>query len=140
MRVCLISPPYMSAVKSVIGTSSPPLGLAYLASVIRNKCEVKIVDANVLDYGLEDIKGELKAFQPDVVGVTSTTPSIYEAYKVAEAAKDVRKDCIVVLGGSHATFLPEETLTECGSVDVVVRGEGEETFCEIVDVIERGGA
>ncbi|MGC8940132.1 MAG: B12-binding domain-containing radical SAM protein [Candidatus Bathyarchaeia archaeon] len=140
MRVCLISPPYMSAVTSVVGTSSPPLGLAYLASTIRNKCEVKVVDANILDYGLEDVKRELKAFQPDVVGITSTTPSIYEAYRVAEAAKDVREDCVVVLGGPHVTFLPEETLTECGNADVIVRGEGEETFCELVDIIERGGS
>ncbi|MCD6243136.1 hypothetical protein J7K06_05595 [Candidatus Bathyarchaeota archaeon] len=37
MKVCLLSPPYRSAVKSVVGVSSPPLGLAYLASVLREK-------------------------------------------------------------------------------------------------------
>ena len=38
MKVCLLSPPYRSAVKSVVGVSSPPLGLAhlaYLASVFK---------------------------------------------------------------------------------------------------------
>lgn len=138
MRICLISPPYASAVESVIGTSSPPIGLAYLASMIRSKHDVKIVDANILGYGLEDVRRELKSFYPDIVGITSTTPSIYEAYRVAEIAKEVREDCTVVIGGPHATFLPEETMIECNDIDVVVKGEGEETFRELVDTIERG--
>lgn len=50
MRICLISPPYGSAVKSVLGVSSPPLGLAYLASMVREEHEMKIIDANVLGY------------------------------------------------------------------------------------------
>ena len=138
MRVCLVSPPYISAVKSVVGVSSPPLGLAYLASMVRDEYDVRIIDSNVFGYSLDDVRRELKNFYPDVVGITSSTPSIYEAYKVAEAAKSVRDDCIVVLGGPHATFLPEEVLTECRSVDVVVRGEGEETFQELVNAIDRG--
>ncbi|MEM1563079.1 MAG: radical SAM protein [Candidatus Bathyarchaeia archaeon] len=138
VRVCLISPPYKSAVKSVVGVSSPPIGLAYLASMIRNEHEVRIIDSNAINYGLDDIRRELKNFYPDVVGITSTTPSIYEAYRVAEAAKSVRDDCIVVIGGPHVTFLPEEALTECKSVDVIVQGEGEETFQELVKAIDHG--
>lgn len=138
LKVCLVSPPYSSAVKSVVGVSSPPLGLAYLASVIRDEYDVRIVDSNVLDYNLDDVRKELKNFYPDVVGITSSTPSIYEAYKVAEVAKSVRDDCAVVLGGPHATFLYEEVLTECKSIDVVVRGEGEETFQELINAMDRG--
>jgi len=44
VKICLISPPYNSAVRSVVGVSSPPIGLAYLASVLRGEHEVKIVD------------------------------------------------------------------------------------------------
>ncbi|MEM3566843.1 MAG: radical SAM protein [Candidatus Bathyarchaeia archaeon] len=138
MKVCLVSPPHSSAVKSVIGVSSPPLGLAYLASVIRDEHDVRIVDSNVLDYSLDDVRRELKNFYPDVVGITSSTPSIYEAYKVAEVAKSVRDDCTVVLGGPHATFLPEEALTECRSIDVIVQGEGEETFQKLINAIDHG--
>ena len=138
MKICLISPPYNSAVKSVVGVSSPPLGLAYLASMLRQDHEVKVVDSNILDYTMEDVEGELRSFYPDVVGVTSVTPSIYQAYKVAEIAKKVREDCTVVLGGPHATFLPRQTLKECRYVDVIVRGEGEETTKELVETIENG--
>ncbi|MCL7387226.1 MAG: B12-binding domain-containing radical SAM protein [Thaumarchaeota archaeon] len=138
LRVCLVSPPYMSAVKYVVGVSSPPLGLAYLASMIRDEHEVKIIDSNVLNYSFDDVRREMKNFDPDVVGITSVTPSIYEAYKVADLAKSVREDCIVIMGGPHATFLPDEVLMECKSIDIVVLGEGEETFRELINVIDRG--
>ena len=138
MKVCLISPPYNSAVKSVVGVSSPPLGLAYIASMLRQDHDVKIIDSNILNYTIEDVEKELRSFYPDIVGITSVTPSIYQAYEVAETAKRMRKDCTVVLGGPHATFLPIETLKECRYVDVIVRGEGEETIKDLVETIEKG--
>jgi anaerobic magnesium-protoporphyrin IX monomethyl ester cyclase len=140
MKVCLVSPLYYSDVKSVVGVSSPPLGLAYLASVLRQDHGVKIIDSNILNYTIEDVERELRSFNPDVVGVTSVTPSIYEAYKVAEIAKKVREDCTVILGGPHATFMPRQTLEECKYVDMIVRGEGEETTRELIEHIEKGAS
>jgi radical SAM superfamily enzyme YgiQ (UPF0313 family) len=138
MKICLISPPYNSAVKSVVGVSSPPLGLAYIASVLRQSHEVKIIDSNILNYTIGDVEEELRSFNPDVVGITSVTPSIYEAYKVAETAKKVREDCKVVLGGPHATFMPRQSMEECEYIDIIVRGEGEETTGELIENIEKG--
>jgi radical SAM superfamily enzyme YgiQ (UPF0313 family) len=140
MKVCLISPPYNSAVKSVVGISSPPLGLAYIASVLRQSHEVKIIDSNILNYTIGDVEEELRSFSPDIVGITSVTPSIYEAYKVAETAKKVREDCTVVLGGPHATFMPRQTMEECKNIDIIVRGEGEETTRELIENIEKGAS
>ncbi|MEM2842109.1 MAG: cobalamin-dependent protein, partial [Thermoproteota archaeon] len=131
-------PSYNSEVKSVVGVSSPPLGLAYIASMLRQNHEVKIIDSNILNYTLEDVKREMRSFNPDIVGITSVTPSIYEAYKVAETAKKVNEDCTVVLGGPHATFTPRQTLEECKYIDIIVRGEGEETTKELVENIEKG--
>jgi len=138
MKVCLISPPYSSAVKSVVGITSPPLGLAYIASMLRQNHEVKIIDSSILNYTIGDVERELRSFNPDVVGVTSVTPSIYEAYKVAETAKKVREDCTVILGGPHATFMPRQTMEECEYIDIIVRGEGEETTRELIENIEKG--
>lgn len=138
MKICLISPPYNSAVKSVVGVSSPLLGLAYLASMLRQDHEVKIIDANILDYTMADVIRELKGFYPDVIGISSVTPSIPQAYAVARIAKEVREDCKVVMGGPHVSFLPTQTLEECKHVDVIVKGEGEKTFNELIETIERG--
>jgi radical SAM superfamily enzyme YgiQ (UPF0313 family) len=140
MKVCLISPPYNSAVKSVVGASPPPLGLAYIASMLRQSHEVKIIDSNILNYTIGDVERELRSFNPDVVGITSVTSSIYEAYKVAETAKRIREDCIVILGGPHASFMPRQSMEECKYIDVIVRGEGEETARELIENIEKGSS
>jgi radical SAM superfamily enzyme YgiQ (UPF0313 family) len=138
LRVCLVSPPYESDVKSVVGVSSPPIGLAYLASVLRDGHDVKVLDANVLGYSFDYVRRELKEFYPDVVGITSVTPSIYQTYQVAKIAKDVREDCKVIVGGPHATFLPNQTLKECRFIDIIVRSEGEETIMELAETLEKG--
>jgi len=139
MKVMLIVPPSQSAVVSFFGTGGPPLGLAYLASALEEEGhEVEVVDSIVLGYGLDDLARKLRAFDPDVVGLTATTPSIYSAYEVAKLTKELLPDCTVVLGGPHASFTSVEVLEECPYVDVVVRGEGELTFCDLVNRLARG--
>jgi len=133
LRVLLISPPAQSVVKQVIGTAAPPLGLAYLASITRELgCDVKIIDSLAEDLTLRDIKAKITKFYPDVVGVTATTSMIYDAYDVAAVAKEVNPNAMVVIGGPHATFMASEILQECKHIDVVVRGEGELTFRELL--------
>jgi len=133
LKVLLISPPTESAIKRVIGAAAPPLGLAYLASVARELgCDVRIVDPQAENIGLKYIRAEIERFYPDVVGVTATTPTIYDAYDVAAVAKKADPDAMVVIGGPHATFTASETLQECKHVDAVVRGEGEVTFRELL--------
>ncbi|MCD6470443.1 hypothetical protein J7L29_06565 [Candidatus Bathyarchaeota archaeon] len=39
-----------------------------------------------------------------MVGITSATPSIYEAYKIAEIAKKINENCKVIIGGLHLSF------------------------------------
>jgi anaerobic magnesium-protoporphyrin IX monomethyl ester cyclase len=132
MRVMLIQPPTRSTIKALTGATSPPLGLAYIASKLEAEGhEVRIVDSLAMGYDLADLEGELRAFEPELVGVTATTPMIYDAYGVARLAKGVNPDCTVAVGGPHASFTAAETLSECGSIDVVVRGEGELTMAEL---------
>ena len=50
MQILLLSPPTISAVKAVVGTTGPPLGLAYLASMVRDEHDVRIVDSLAEDY------------------------------------------------------------------------------------------
>jgi len=137
MRVMLVQPNSASIVKSVLGTTGPPLGLAYLASVLRDEHEVRIIDGLTLNYSADDLKRELKRYEPDVVGITATTPAIYDAYEVAELAKEFNPDIKTVIGGPHVTFTAKETLRECNALDVVVRNEGELTIKELIDCFEK---
>jgi len=87
--------------------------------------EVKIIDMATYKIDNERLKNEVAKFKPHIVGITSATFNIYSAYEAAQAVKQMDKNIFVVLGGAHATALPELTLKECPSIDTVVVGEGE---------------
>jgi len=139
LKVLLISPPAQSIVKQVVGATAPPLGLAYLASIARDiGCDVRIMDSLAEDLTLREIRAKIKKFYPDLVGVTATTSMIYDAYDVAAVAKEVNPNALVMIGGPHATFMASEVLQECKHIDVVVRGEGELTFRELLMKLMKG--
>ncbi len=137
MRTLLISPPTDNVIKSVVGTNVPPLSLAYLASMIREEHDVKIIDSMAEDLTFKDLKGIIKDYNPDLIGLTATTSMMLDAYKVADIAKEINENIKIVLGGPHVTFLPEKTLEECKHIDYIVRGEGEYTFRELVDALHK---
>jgi len=60
MQILLLSPPTISAVKAVVGTTGPPLGLAYLASMVRDEHDVRIVDSLAEDYNYGDVERIIK--------------------------------------------------------------------------------
>jgi len=117
----------------------PPLGLAYMAAVLeQGGFEVKIFDCPVCELDHEKLKAEIDAYQPTIVGIGSMTPTIESALKSARVAKEVCPDAKVVMGGPHATFADSEILTSEKAVDVIVRGEGEETIVELAEQVSLG--
>ncbi|MGC8497296.1 MAG: B12-binding domain-containing radical SAM protein [Thermoplasmata archaeon] len=138
MKILFVSPPTDSAIKSVIGTTGPPLGLAYLASVARVKGhDAKIVDSLVENLTFEELRKIMEQYSPDMVAITSTTSMIPDAYDVAKIAKDISNGTVTVIGGPHVTFVPEQTLQESPDIDYVVKGEGEIAFSGLLDALEK---
>ena len=70
---------------------------------------------------------------PRVVGITANTSQVKGAWRAAQALREAGCTAPIVLGGVHASVLPEETLVS-SPVDIVVRGEGEETWAEVCAV------
>lgn len=115
----------------------PPLGLAMIAAVLmENGYDVKILDLPALGLSEEIIPEIVSKEKPDVVGITALTPAIDSAIKTAELVKKTGNNIPIVLGGSHGTILPEETLCSTPAIDVVVRGEGEQTILELVKALD----
>jgi len=133
MKILLISPPTKSVVKEVLSTTAPPAGLAYLASVVKEEHDVKIVDSLIENLSFDKVEKIIKKFYPDLVGITATTSMMPDAYKIARIVKNIDENIKIVIGGPHVTFLPEKTIEECSCIDFVIRGEGEITFKELVD-------
>ncbi len=137
MKILLISPPYKWEDRKVGEGVLPPLGLLYIASVLLEKDhKVELLDARALSLSKNDVKQEIAGRKPDVVGISSMTFNISEAFDIAEIVKNVDKDIKVMIGGAHPTALPTETLEECKHIDIVVYGEGEETVPELMEAIE----
>ncbi|PVX26838.1 MAG: B12-binding domain-containing radical SAM protein, partial [Candidatus Bathyarchaeum sp.] len=108
------------------------IGLAYMAAVLEeNGHEVTVIDCPALDIDQEKLKTKLSSIEPEIIGITSMTPTIQSAVLSAQVAKQVCPKSTVVLGGPHATFMDEQVLKEEKSVDIVVRGEGEQTLLEL---------
>ena len=134
----------------------PPLGLGYLASVLRHAgYQVGIIDAQGEDifnirrsacgrYNLQglDTQGLIERIDPDtrVLGVSFMFSQ--EWLPQRDFVKKVRAafpDLIIVAGGEHPTAFPEYTMRDCPAIDYVVAGEGEITFLDLVHRIFSGG-
>ena len=77
------------------------------------------------------IESDVAALKPDVVGISSLfTPYYREALEVAARVKKAT-NATVVMGGSHASAVPQSLLAS-PHVDYVIRGEGEKPFVEFL--------
>jgi radical SAM superfamily enzyme YgiQ (UPF0313 family) len=110
------------------------MGLMYLASVLRRAGHrVRILDGEVERIDHDSMAAFVAAERPDFFGITSTTAQATRAFALAQAVKERAPDTFVVLGGSHASSLPERSLQECDALDAAVFGEGERTILELMD-------
>ena len=115
-----------------------PLALLSLAAWLQThgdyNGQIKILDGHVRRLTAADFN------DARVVGITTMTGNqIQYGLEVAALARKANPDVVIVWGGIHPSLLPEQTLDH-PLVDMVVVGEGEQTFLEVVDSIFRGGA
>ncbi len=109
----------------------PPLGMAYIAAVLREKgFRVKILEANAFDLDYGDIKRIIEKEHPRYVAFTASTSLMEEISKLCDLVPDNVK---IILGGVHASSLPEETLRDFSRIDICVIGEGEITMNELME-------
>jgi anaerobic magnesium-protoporphyrin IX monomethyl ester cyclase len=139
MRIVFIHPNYRSGGAEIAG-SWPPAWVAYLAGHLRKAGfdDIHFIDAMTHDLDEDEVVRRLVDLQPDVIGTTAITPSIYTAERLLELAREHVPQALRVLGGIHATFMYKQVLSEAPWVDVIVRGEGEEIFSALMQAVFRG--
>ncbi len=119
---------------------TPHIGLCYLATVLRDIADVKVLDMPLLRLGEEDLLEEYaKLDSGDIVGITAATFNVPEALRAAEMAKAHNSDFLVVMGGPHVNAFPTDVLERCEHVDAAVAGEGEKILTEIVNNYDQPG-
>ncbi len=130
--VLLINPP-AQGVYDTVDIKLPPLGLAYIAAVLReNGHFVKIIDLNVQENLWETVKER----KWDIVGLSGDTSRYPISMKIAEQIKK-HFGYTIFTGGPHVTFFEKETLNT-GFVDYIIRGEGEYVTLDLVNALEKG--
>lgn len=104
----------------------PPLGLLYVASSLEEAGHtVNIIDCEIQLYSPNIILQLILDSKPDIVGFTATTPEINGVEKLAKKIKEVNLNMKIMVGGSHVSALPRQTLVDCPYIDYIVVGEGE---------------
>jgi anaerobic magnesium-protoporphyrin IX monomethyl ester cyclase len=133
MRVLLLSPPQKN-VYGRLGPPYPPLGLLQIGACLKKDGhDVRFVDAALYP---REVEPALMETRPDLVCITSVTPTYPGALELAETSRNVCRAAIA-MGGPHVSILPQEPL-KMGMVDFAVVGEGEETVTELVAALEGG--
>lgn len=137
MKVILLIPPTSLEVSYGglyrFSNPQPSIGLAYIGALIEsNGYEVKIVDAYVNQYSLQEILDKIE--NSDVLGISSLSSTADVTSKICAAVKDRFPDCVIVHGNIHPSLFPEECLGEKKG-DYIVHNEGEITFLELCDFL-----
>jgi radical SAM superfamily enzyme YgiQ (UPF0313 family) len=145
MRVALINPPCFYQFE-------PSLGLCYIAAVLEKAGhEVAIVDkpintvvgdlspatiSEAFDANFKKVIEEVLRTKPELIGTTATSHTFY-ALKLLGILKELLPEAKTVAGGPHVTFTADDVLSKYGSVDFVVRHEGEYIMLELTKALEQ---
>ena len=148
MNVLALNPPFHprysrsqrspAVIKS--GVMYYPIWLAYATGTLeRDGFDVSLVDAPAAGQGLADVLNIVDDFQPRLVVIDTSTPSIHSDVGVAEAIKSRIPDAFVLLVGPHVTAQPEASLRISSAVDAVARGEYDCIVRNVARVLDCGG-
>ena len=152
MRTSLINPPPIDGeafiregrcMQSVDSWAAiwPPLTLAILASIARKFGEIDLFDCNVEEgYDVPRTVSRIAGFEPHVVVVNTSFPSIEADAACAAAIKAACPRALVVGFGVFFTLLDERAMEAGRGFDVGISGEPEETFAEVLRAVEGGHA
>ena len=130
MRILLINPPHPSIGSRIPREHLPPLGLLSVGGpLIDAGHQVRLLDAEFGPMSTRGIVEQTMAFAPQAVlvghsGSTSGHPIVAE---ITRAIRAVLGKTWIVYGGVFPTYHWREILTEEPQIDVIVRGEGEDT-------------
>lgn len=120
----------------------PPLGILQLASYVEEHCEnveIEVLDCQATNVNWRGLEKRIENMDPDVVAPSGLgTCNAYTTVRAVETAKIVNPEILTVVGGQHFTATVDESLATYPEIDVVIRGEGEETIAEVLHAHSEG--
>jgi anaerobic magnesium-protoporphyrin IX monomethyl ester cyclase len=140
MKILFVEPP--KDIWFVMGEYlPPPYGIIQLAAYLEREVkdiEIEVLDCNAQQIDWEGLERKIESFNPNIVASSAlATCNTYLIARTLETAKKVNPDILTVTGGQHFTATAQESLETFPEIDVIVRGEGEQTFTELVKNVDK---
>lgn len=146
MKILMLNPPFMdkyskssrSPAVTKSGTIYFPLWLSYATGVLdKAGHEMKILDAPAKCLSKEETLKQVKAFNPQLVVIDTSTPSINSDLDFAKRVKEALPDVKICLVGTHVSATVSEILPEKSDfVDFIARHEYDYTLPEVAEAME----
>lgn len=141
MKVLMVMPSmdngYWKKLGKKVGPKSEPLSLLYIATFLNQKGhKAEVLDCEAEGVSFDELEQHIGRGDYDVVGVAMLTPMYSQALEICKIAKKINPNIKVLVGGSHPSLRPKETVSE-EPIDVATVGEAETTFLELLDAFEK---
>jgi len=121
-----------------LGKRLPPIGLMYVAAALEKAgFEVQMLDNYLMKKPIDEIKQLVINLNPQIVGITCGSATYTRCIETAKAIKEVLPSCKIVVGGWHASYVPDSLLAN-PEIDYVVMGEGERAITQLATCIING--
>lgn len=135
MLKALLINPYPYYAKGIEGVVYPPVGLLYMSALAKKRGmgEVRVLDANILRMKNPEVIEEILEYSPEIIGISSNIVTHRSAIELMRLIRQNNLRQTLLAGGQFPALFPEKYLEHC---DIVVNGEGEETFCEILNACQ----
>lgn len=118
-----------------LGKRLPPIGLMYVAAALEKAgFEVQMLDNYLMKKPLNEVKQLVLNLKPEIVGITVGSATYHRCVETAKAIKEVLPSCRIVVGGWHASYMPDSLLAS-SEIDYVVMGEGERAVTQLAACI-----
>ena len=114
-----------------------PIGITSIAAMLEKEgYEVKIIDGDAENLTFDELLDCLITERPDYVGSTTMTATMDITNRFYSRLKEKLPGVTVIVGGPHVSALPKQTLEESKGIDIVIKGEGDETIVDLMEALE----
>jgi radical SAM superfamily enzyme YgiQ (UPF0313 family) len=121
-----------------LGKRLPPIGLMYVAAALEKAgFKVQMLDNYLMKKSTEEVKQLITQINPEIVGITCGSATYPRCVETSKAIKQAKPDCKIVVGGWHASYMPDSLLSN-PEIDYVVMGEGERAITHLATAITNG--
>ena len=129
MKVLLINPP----VRQRQGPQDIPVGLAMIASITKQEGhQIAFLDLNANRVPLQVAANEIMIDDYDIIGIGGLSSQYKEIKQILPICRQIHPDALIVAGGGFVTYMPDKMLRLRPEIDVIIIGEGEETWADFL--------